>query len=419
MPTRIRHPLAVPHAHGPPLATTPRLVRGGGEERHATWLELFFDLVFVVAVAQVAHTLEADLTMHGLLIYAAMFVPVWWLWIDFSYYADQFDSGLSLKLTLLGVMFGVIVLSLTLPHGEPGESARFALVYMALRVVIIALYLRARRHVPEARELAGRYALSFGIALGVWAVSLLVAEPLRYWLWGLALAIEIFNGPVTYLTIKDVPQQDSHMDERFGLFALIVLGEAVLAVATAMSGIDWSVPAMAAGFAGFVAACCLWWIYFSGADASVIKRSLSSGRWGLFLAFVYGYSHLFVFAGIAAAGVGVEGVLHALDEGHAAGFAGTVMFAGAAAFLFAVSAVHWSGPHTADRRIVGGRLLAAAACVAVAPFAPRLPPLALMLGLAAGLTALAWSEFGWFHQDARAAEAAGEVELAAAPAHGG
>lgn len=418
MPTRFRHPLAREHTYGPPLATTTHLVRGGREERHVTWLELFFDLVFVVAVAQVAHGLEEHMTAGGLLAYAALFVPVWWLWMDFSYYADQFDSGLSLKLTLLGVMFGVIVLSLTLPDGRPGTSLRFAGVYMALRVVIITLYLRARRHVPEARELTGRYALSFTIALGVWAVSLLVPEPARYWLWGLALAIEIFNGPVTYLTIRDVPQQDSHMDERFGLFAIIVLGEAVLAVSQAMAGVDWNAAILAAGFAGFVAAVCLWWIYFSGADATVIKRSLGSGRWGLFLAFVYGYSHFLVFAGIAAAGVGVEGVLHAMDEGHGAGFAGVVMFTGAAAFLFAVSLVHWAGPHTADRRILAGRLLTAAACVAVIPFAPRLPPLALMLGLAGGLVALAWSEFGWFHPRAAAEPRAAEG-VAPAPAHGG
>ncbi len=80
-------------------------------ERHATWLELFFDLVFVIAVAELAHLLHDDLTPRGLLVYAALFVPVWWQWIDFSYYGDQYDTDdLSYRLALLAAMLGVVIL---------------------------------------------------------------------------------------------------------------------------------------------------------------------------------------------------------------------------------------------------------------------------------------------------------------------
>ena len=87
------------------------------DERHATWLELFFDLVFVFAIAELAHFFHNELTWAGIGGFAALFVPVWWLWIDFSYYADQFEiDKSSYRLTMLGVMFGMLVLALTVPE---------------------------------------------------------------------------------------------------------------------------------------------------------------------------------------------------------------------------------------------------------------------------------------------------------------
>ncbi|MEL6762150.1 MAG: low temperature requirement protein A, partial [Cyanobacteria bacterium J06607_6] len=84
-------------------------------ERHATWLELFFDLVFVFAIAEVAHLLHSDPTWAGIVGFVALFVPVWWLWIDFSYYADQFDIDRGpYRLVMLGVMFGLVIMALTI-----------------------------------------------------------------------------------------------------------------------------------------------------------------------------------------------------------------------------------------------------------------------------------------------------------------
>lgn len=92
-------------------------------ERHATWLELFFGLVFVVAVAELAYLLHNDLTPRGLLVFAALFVPVWWQWIDFSYYGDQYDTDdLSYRLALLAAMLGVVLLALTIPDVPDGGS---------------------------------------------------------------------------------------------------------------------------------------------------------------------------------------------------------------------------------------------------------------------------------------------------------
>lgn len=362
----------------------------GTEERHASWLELFFDLVFVVAVAALAEWLHHHLTLAGLVTFTALFVPVWWLWLDFSYYADQFDPhNWSFKLVLLSVMFGIIVLAQAIPEALGSGSVLFAATYATLRGIIIGLYLWAWRHVSESRELTARYALSFSLALAVWLFSIWVPAPLRFWLWGLALLIEIGNGPLTYLTIRQVPAQVSHMDERFGLFVIIVLGEAVVAVSAGVTEINWDGPALLTALGGFGVAVCLWLLYFIRADAAVINRALRSDRRALFLAYVYGYSHFFVFAGITAAGVGIEAAIPAAAAGQGLPLgARSVLCGGVIAFLLAASALQWASPRSLPALLLASRLAAAGWCAALALLGGVLSPLALVLLIGLALVSL-------------------------------
>ena len=96
------------------------------DERHATWLELFFDLVFVVAVAQLADGLAADPSVHGFLVFAGLFVPVWWAWVGYTFYADRFDTDDPLhRILMIAGMFGVAVLATVIPDAFHGETAAF------------------------------------------------------------------------------------------------------------------------------------------------------------------------------------------------------------------------------------------------------------------------------------------------------
>lgn len=332
-------------------------------ERHASWLELFFDLVFVVAIAELAHLLHAHLDWGGIVSFALLFVPVWWLWIDFSYYADQFNVERGFyRLVMLSVMFGMIVLALRIPDALQDGSAEFASVYAALRLVIVGLYFQAWRLVPQSRELTKRYTLSFVIALVLWLASIVVPPPIRFVLWAVALLIEISNGPITYATIRSVPVQVSHMDERFGLFVIIVLGEAIIAVASGVSDIQWHWSETLTAMGGFIAAVSLWWLYFECAETSVINWALRSNqKSSLLRSFVYGYSHIFVFAGIVAAGVGIQSAIEGVEAGLSLE-ARTVLCGGIALFLLGLTAVQWAAPRSLPRQILIGRMLAAVAC---------------------------------------------------------
>lgn len=358
-------------------------------DRHATWLELFFDLVFVLAIAELAHLLHSDLSWTGIASFAALFVPVWWLWIDFSYYADQFDvnSG-PYRLIVLGVMFGLVVMALTVPNALRGGSAEFAAIYTALRLAIIFLYVQAWRFVPQSRELTARYTISFSVAFLLWLLSIAVPEPGRFWLWVMALFIEISNGPITYLTIRSVPAQKSHMDERFGLFVIIVLGEAIVAVAAGVSETDWQWRSVLTGMGGFLIAVSLWWMYFERVDESTINQALRGGRMALLRSYIYGYSHLFGFMGIVATGVGIQFAIEAASGGDFIAQARAVLCGGIAIFLIGVTTLQWASPNSLPNRVILARLGLALLALSLIPLGTVLSPLVMVVLLSLSLVAL-------------------------------
>ncbi|MEO0768822.1 MAG: low temperature requirement protein A [Cyanobacteria bacterium J06649_4] len=359
-------------------------------DRHATWLELFFDLVFVLAIAELAHLLHHDLTWDGIGSFLILFVPVWWLWIDFSYFADQFDIERGFyRAIILTTMFGLIVMALTIPHAlEPEGSAEFAAAYAALRLIITFLYSQAWRFVPALRPLTERYFLSFSAALILWTFSIVVPQPIRFWLWGLALLIEIANGPITYLTVRNIPVQNSHMDERFGLFTIIVLGEAIVAVASGVSETSWGWQSFLTGAGGFAIAASFWWMYFERAEESAINQALQGGKIALMKSYIYGYSHVLAFMGIVMTSVGIQA---AIETGTDYAFtleATAVLCGGVTIFLLGVTALQWASPTSLPQRAIVLRLSLALLTICLVPLHAVVSPVLLVVLLAATLTVL-------------------------------
>lgn len=362
--------------------------------RHATWLELFFDLVFVLAIAELAHLLHHDLTWSGIFSFAALFVPVWWLWIDFSYFADQFNVERGLYRTImLSTMFGLIVMALTIPHAlEPDGSAEFATAYAALRLIITFLYVQAWRSVPPARALTERYVISFAASLILWIFSIFVPIPIRFWLWGLALLIEIGNGPITYLTVKDIPAQNSHMDERFGLFSIIVLGEAIVAVASGVSETSWGWQSALTGAGGFAIAASFWWMYFERAEESAINQALQGSKLALLKSFIYGYSHVLAFMGIVMTSVGIQAAIET-GTGHAFTIeASAILCGGVTIFLLGVTALQWASPTSLPQRAILLRLALALLTICLIPLHGVLSSVLLVVLLASTLIVLNWKD---------------------------
>ena len=157
-----------------------RSLAGGDASRKVTWLELFFDLIFVAAVSQVAAPLRGQYTMEGLVRFAPLLVLTWWAWAGHTVFSTRFDTDDAIQrgLTLIQ-MFAVAVMAANARDAlESRSSAGFAAAYAAVRFVLVAQYFRAR-HVPGARPLTTWYLSGHGVAAVLWLVSALVPAPAR------------------------------------------------------------------------------------------------------------------------------------------------------------------------------------------------------------------------------------------------
>jgi len=281
-----------------------RTVEEGGDDRHASWLELFFDLVFVVAIAQLSHELVLDHSAAGFLRFAGLFVPVWVAWQGYAFYADRFDTDdVVFRLSYFAGMVAIATLAVLVPDVAHGEStAAFAMSYIALRSIVVALYVRAWLAVPEARVLVGFYGAGYGLSVLVWIGSLGVETPLRYVLWGVGLAIDLSLPPLATRLHRRVPTTAGHAVERWGLFTIIVLGESVVLVALGTAGSEWDSRSVAAALLGAVAVTGIWWLYFDRQASIVLKGGTPA-------VVVYSYAHLPLLMGLAAASAGLALVI--------------------------------------------------------------------------------------------------------------
>ena len=211
------------------------------EDRRATWLELFLDLVFVAAVAEVAGTLSADPTAAGLGRFLVLFLPIFWAWAGFTFYATRFDTDdlVYRLLTLLG-MFAVAGLASTVPDALHGGQNTFVVAYVCVRAILLVLYARVYRDVEVARPVAGWFIVMFGLGVMGWLVSLAVPVPWKYAVWGVALAVE-YAAPIrAWRLLRGVPVDPRHLPERFGLLIIIVLGEGVIGVVLGTAEVSWT-----------------------------------------------------------------------------------------------------------------------------------------------------------------------------------
>src|SRR4029453_10365871 len=209
-----------------------------------------------------------------------------------------------------------------------------------------------------------------------------VPPPYRYAVWAIGLLVELL-GPILAVRTLDNPRisfHPRHIPERYGLFTLIVLGETVLAVAAGTAGTDWAPAGVLIAVAGFVAAACIWWLYFDHVGSSGIEL-------GPRPAFYWGYGHFAVYASIAAFGVGVQLAIETAAPEYAlaagASLAGdyglgarAVLAGGVGVFLLGIAFVDRVNEGTTNDRVLLIRLAAVALLVAVTALGFLLSPLA-------------------------------------------
>lgn len=271
-------------------------------EHKATWLELFYDLIFVVALGELIHVLVKDFTITGLLKFIFLFMPVWWVWLSTTFYNDRFEShDLSQRIFTFLNILGLVLMTYFI-HDALGETSDgFIISYLAVRTLIMSMWARAGIHNPPAQTFVGRYLIGFMLAAIFYVISLYFDGSTRFILWGCGFFIE-YIFPVTTFKIQEaLPEHSrtSHLPERFGLFMIIVLGESIVAVVQGMSGAHhMSTSAIISMLFGAIITFNLWWLYFDHVNARTIK----TGMWNLA---GWAYGHFPLIISVASLGASI------------------------------------------------------------------------------------------------------------------
>jgi low temperature requirement protein LtrA len=275
--------------------------------RSASTLELFFDLVFVVAVGiaavQLHHALTEGHVVDGLVAYGLVFFGVWWAWMNFTWFATSFDTDdwLYRVLTIIQ-MAGVLVLAGGIePAFTDADYTLLILSYVIMRLAIVAQWLRASRSDPSVRRTAQTYAAGIAAVQVLWLLQLALPEVPGRIVLVLLIGVEVAI-PVIAEKRGTTPWHPHHITERYGLFTLILLGESLLAssnaIVEAAHDTDALAPLISVAVLAVVVTAALWWIYFWPPH----HRSVTSfGR-----SLRYGYVHYFVFAAAGAFSAGIE-----------------------------------------------------------------------------------------------------------------
>ena len=237
------------------------------------WLELFFDLVMVAYIGQIAHTMHGDPGWGDALLFAALLATAWWAWVNatltMSLFGARANPVMFVAVTLAMLSIGVMAVSV--PDALTDRAVAFALGNAAIRLVWMLPWL------VQGRKLGGSWWQSViycAVPASLWLVSIAVPAPGRYVLWIAAVAVE-----VTMLSL--LGRQSSwlqealdvdHLVERVGLLVVIVFGESVLAIVAEVDG-HWGPDAWVAGTLGFLAVAVLAWTFF-GYGVSAAGRGL-------------------------------------------------------------------------------------------------------------------------------------------------
>jgi low temperature requirement protein LtrA len=306
-----------PSRAGDGLRLVPMRPRDPSEpNRAASTLELFFDLVFVVAVSTAAQNLhhlmsEGDV-VNGLVHYLMVFFAIWWAWMNFTWFATSFDTDDWLYRVVTFVqMAGVLVLAAGL---EPAfaESEYTILVggYVVMRVAMVFQWVRASRRGDVASRAARWYAAGILVVQVLWVAWLTIDAQVPQMVVFVILMLAEISVPVVAETRGRTTWHPHHITERYGCFTLILLGESLAGSANAiiegLHDTEHLGEMIAMGVLAFVVTAGLWWVYFWPPHHRAISSFAESLR--------YGYWHYFVFAAAGAFSVGIELEIDALSD---------------------------------------------------------------------------------------------------------
>jgi low temperature requirement protein LtrA len=296
----------------------PRRAGNRIEHRQVSFLELFYDLVYVALIAELSHSLSSHIGWTALGSFAFLFVIVWWAWLNGSIYHDiHGNNDIRTRVFTFLQMITVVAMAVFAHDALGKSSVGFAISCAAFQLILSWLWWRTGVYDAAHRPLSIPYVVAYLLSMLLFFGSIFVAAPVRFYLWGVALLLSLL-APLFMRLRNDSPEVQAQIDlsmnisdslvERFGLFTIIVLGEVIIGIVSGVNehhGLNWQVGVTA--ILSMLIAIGLWWVYFDLISHHRPLRNMST-------VFIWLYLHLFLTLGITAVGASVLNVVkHAGD----------------------------------------------------------------------------------------------------------
>ena len=367
--------------------------RGGHADSRVTYVELFYDLVFVFAVTQLSHGLLEHLTPLGALQTAVLMLAVWWAWIDTAWITNWLNPDRNaVRVMLFGLMLAGLVLAASIPKAFEDRALPFALAYALgqLGRGLFMLWALKNHDAGNFRNFIRIIVWQAASAL-VWIAGAVSHGPQRLGLWAIAAGIDT-AAPVLGFWVPvlgrsettDWQVEGGHIAERCSLFVIIALGESVLVTGATFAGLTWTAEHIGAFLVAFTGSVAMWVIYFNiGAERAshLIASSQDPGR---LARSGYTYLHILIVAGIIVAAVGDDLALHHPGNRNDIGTA-AVLIGGPALYLLGnMLFKRLSAPYMPLSHMVGLAML-----VLLIPAVPLTTPLLLSSATTAVLIVVA------------------------------
>ncbi|HEU4466775.1 MAG TPA: low temperature requirement protein A [Agromyces sp.] len=346
--------------------------------QQVTYIELFFDLVFVFGLTQLGSYLYENQTPLGALEGVIMLVALWWAWVSTTWVTNWLDPvKLPVRAAVIGLAFVAFVMSAAIAEAFGDRAWTFALAYIVLKLGrAVFMVWSTARHDPQVSHDFGNVLVWALAGSALWIVGALLPLPLQLPLWAAALALELTGSVLGYpvpgrgrMEIGRWDVSGSHIAERTALFVLIALGEGLLVTGFAFVAVEASVEGVIAVATAFVAAAACWWIYFDHGERIGAEALEAAGAPGRTARTAYSWVHLLVVGGIVLLGVGDKEVL---GHPHEQSLAAVVTVLGGP-MLFLIGTVLFR--RVLERRWMRAQLAGIAALVVVAAITPLLDPL--------------------------------------------
>ena len=358
------------------------------EGRHATWLELFYDLVFVASFSVITHHLahvhEGHIAGEQVMLFFIEFIPVWWIWASHTLYANRFDTdSRTHRLACLVIMFLMTTLSAVLGAGLLENSVSFITYYSVIRVVLASMYFVTSYRFKQTQPYTKRMGMTILAGAALALLALLFSSLLRQIIFLISIGLEMIATAYFSTGGSLKPIHREHLVERIGLLSIILLGESVISLVGSLSSLEGRNQFdILAALTGFLMIGAIWWIYFDG--FSILERAKRI-QYGLPLL----YSHVLFLLGM---GVLSSLIRHAISNELAMRDFRGLAIMGMTLFYLGKQIGYYLAFPTIRNIIVINTVV----CLSVTIFSTFLPrPEYALIGITLGMLFYVYSNFRW------------------------